>query len=170
MTIAPTRVARQAVPRILSAGRLSFGGQDQTSGEVASFGGEAARGAAKPRALVVDDAPDVTEMLSFALRYAGYEVVPAFSGAQALDAARAGSFDVVVSDIGMPGMSGYELARRLRALWPDQPMRIVAVTGWGQEMDRQQSSDAGFDVHLVKPVELHDLQGALAGTSASTRH
>jgi CheY-like chemotaxis protein len=62
----------------------------------------------------------------------------------------------------MPGMSGYEVARRLRNLQTGQPFKIAAVTGWGQESDRQKSREAGIDVHLVKPVELDDLSPILS--------
>ena len=157
MTVAPTPVRRLVVPPILSASRLSFGGREQTPGEAARFGNEAARAAAKPRALVVDDAPDVTEMLSFLLRYAGYEVVAAFSGPQALDAARAASFDVVVSDIGMPGMSGYELAERLRGLEDYRRTPLIAVTGFSMYDDRDRALASGFDAFVNKPVNPREL-------------
>jgi CheY-like chemotaxis protein len=113
--------------------------------------------AGKPRALVVDDAPDVTEMLSLLLQYAGYEVVTVYSGHQALDAARRGSFDVVVSDIGMPGMNGYELAESLRASerYRDTPM--LAVTGFSMYDDRDRALASGFDAFLTKPVNPRDL-------------
>jgi CheY-like chemotaxis protein len=157
MTVAPTHVEHLAVSPPLSVSRLSFGGQNQTSGEVASFGDGPASGAAKPRALVVDDAPDVTEMLSFLLRYAGYEVVAAYSGAQALQAARAESFDVVVSDIGMPGMSGYELAEQLRAIEDYRRTPLIAVTGFSMYDDRDRALAAGFDAFVNKPVNPRDL-------------
>ena len=156
MTVAPTRTAAPA-PHPLSASRLVFGEGDQTSREAARFDDVVAHGAEKPRALVVDDAPDVTEMLSFVLRYAGYEVVPAFSGAQALQAARAGCFDVVVSDIGMPGMSGYELASELRALEDYRRTPLIAVTGFSMYDDRDRALASGFDAFVNKPVNPHEL-------------
>jgi two-component system CheB/CheR fusion protein len=157
MTTAPPPAARHVAPHIFSAGRLSFGEGEQTPRQPARLGDAEARAAAKPRALVVDDAPDVTEMLSFALRYAGYEVVPAFSGAQALDAARAGSFDVVVSDIGMPGMSGYELAEKLRGLDDYRQTPLIAVTGFSMYDDRDRALASGFDAFVNKPVNPRDL-------------
>jgi len=157
MTVAPTPAARLAVPHFCQTGPLSFGVGDQASRQPAHLGEGASREAGKPRALVVDDAPDVTEMLSFALRYAGYEVVPAFSGAQALDAALSECFDVVVSDIGMPGMSGYELAERLRAIADYQRTPLIAVTGFSMYDDRDRALASGFDAFVNKPVNPRDL-------------
>ena len=157
MIAAPPPAAALAAHHLIPASRLSFGEGEQTSCDPARLGDAASREAAKPRALVVDDAPDVTEMLSFALRYAGYEVVPAFSGAQALDAARAASFDVVVSDIGMPGMSGYELAAELRALDDYRRTPLIAVTGFSMYDDRDRALASGFDAFVNKPVNPRDL-------------
>ena len=157
MIAAPPHAARPAARHVLLASRLSFGEGDQASLRPARLGDAASRAEARPRALVVDDAPDVTEMLSFALRYAGYEVESAFSGAQALDAALARSFDVVVSDIGMPGMSGYELAERLRALEDYRGTPIIAVTGFSMYDDRDRALASGFDAFVNKPVNPRDL-------------
>jgi CheY-like chemotaxis protein len=68
---------------------------------------------------------------------------------------------LVLLDIGLPGMDGYELARRLRSMRQSRPFRIVAVTGWGQEADRDKSSEAGIDLHLVRPIDAGELQDAL---------
>ena len=70
--------------------------------------------------------------------------------------------DMVFLDIGMPGMDGYEVARRLRQQAGLENVRLAALTGWGQQEDRRRSAEAGFDHHLVKPVEPKDLQGLLA--------
>jgi CheY-like chemotaxis protein len=113
--------------------------------------------AGKPRALVVDDAPDVTEMLSLLLQYAGYEVVTVYSGQQALDAALRESFDVVISDIGMPGMNGYELAESLRASGRYRATPMIAVTGFSMYDDRDRALASGFDAFLTKPVNPRDL-------------
>lgn len=107
----------------------------------------------KRRALVVDDVPDVTEMLSVLLTYGGYEVVTADSGFAAIDAARQHKFDVIISDIGMPGMNGYDLARTLRSLPGYDKVPMVAVTGFSMFDDRRRSLDAGFNAHLTKPIE-----------------
>jgi CheY-like chemotaxis protein len=107
----------------------------------------------KRHALVVDDVEDVTDMLSVLLTYEGYEVVTAESGFAALAAARQYKFDVIISDIGMPGMDGYDLARTLRALPGYDKVPMVAVTGYSMFDDRRRSLDAGFNAHLTKPIE-----------------
>jgi CheY-like chemotaxis protein len=114
--------------------------------------GGASEDASRLRALVVDDAPDVTEMIGMLMRYAGYEVVTAFSAAEAFDAARADLFDVVISDIGMPGMNGYELAEALRALPAYQSVPLIAVTGFSMYDDRARALDSGFNDFLTKPI------------------
>ena len=129
-----------------------------------------AKGDNVPLILIVEDNADILDSLRMVLEIWGHEVTSADSGQQGLDLIRRTHPDVALIDIGLPGMSGYELARRLRALRPKQGLRIVAITGWGQEVDRQQSREAGFDIHLVKPVELDDLQSALAGRTGSTLH
>ena len=111
----------------------------------------------KPRALVVDDAPDVTEMLAMLLRFAGYDVVTVFCAPDAFETARAEQFDVVVSDIGMPGMNGYELAERLRALDAYESVPMIAVTGFAMYDDRERAAQAGFDAFLTKPIIPSDL-------------
>ncbi len=106
----------------------------------------------KRRALVVDDAPDITEMIAMLLRHAGYDVVPVFSAKDALNAARQEHFDVVVSDIGMPEMNGYELAVSLRALPDYECVPLIAVTGFALHDDRNQAFNAGFNHFLAKPI------------------
>ncbi len=106
----------------------------------------------KRRALVVDDAPDITEMIAMLLRHAGYDVVPVFSGMEALNAARLEHFDVVVSDIGMPEMNGYELAENLRALPDYEFVPLIAITGFALHDDRNQALNAGFNHFLAKPI------------------
>ena len=104
------------------------------------------------RVLVVDDAPDVLEMFSTLLRLSGYNVSVADSATQALERAQATQFDVVVSDIGMPEMNGYELARRLREMPGYSNVPMIAVTGYARYSDRSQALDSGFNAHLSKPV------------------
>jgi CheY-like chemotaxis protein len=104
-------------------------------------------------ALVVDDVSDVTEMLSVLLTHAGYEVVTALSARGALEAVRKQRFDVIISDIGMPEMNGYQLAREIRTLPGYESVPMVAVTGYSMFDDRERSLKAGFTAHLTKPIE-----------------
>ena len=109
------------------------------------------------RALVVDDAPDVTEMLAVLMRFAGYEVTTAFSAKDALGAASRDHFDMVVSDIGMAVMNGYQLAEALRALPDYRGVPLIAVTGFTQYDDRARALSSGFDDFLTKPINPNDL-------------
>lgn len=109
------------------------------------------------RALVVDDVADVTEMLSVLLTHAGYDVITAGSAAAAITSASQNQFDVIISDIGMPQMSGYELARAVRGIPGYETVPMVALTGYSKFDDPQRSLDAGFDAHLTKPVEPREL-------------
>ena len=103
--------------------------------------------------LVVDDNRDAAESLSMLLELKGHVVRSAYDGEHALQVAEDFRPDIVLLDLGMPKMNGYEACRRIREhAWGAQ-MTLIAVTGWGQEDDRRKSSDAGFDGHLVKPVE-----------------
>lgn len=104
------------------------------------------------RVLVVDDAPDVLEMFSIMLRLSGYDVAVAASATEALEQAQGALFDVIVSDIGMPEMNGYELARRLREMPGYSNVPMIAVTGFAMYKDRTQALESGFDAHLSKPV------------------
>lgn len=113
------------------------------------------------RVLVADDNEDSAEMLAALVRTLGAEVCVAFDGQQAIDAARSFRPDVVVLDIGMPNVDGYEAARRIRTEAGATGLQIIALTGWGQESDRRRARDAGFDAHLVKPVDLDALRGLL---------
>jgi PAS domain S-box-containing protein len=114
------------------------------------------------RVLVVDDNRDSARTLTRLLRVLGHEVETAHDGPGAL--AQAGAFrpDVILLDIGLPGMDGYEVGRRLRASREFAPTVLIALTGYGSAEDRQQSREAGFNVHLVKPVDLESLRNLLA--------
>jgi two-component system CheB/CheR fusion protein len=105
------------------------------------------------KALVVDDVSDVTEMLSVLLTHAGYKVVTAASARAALEVASKQSFDVIISDIGMPEMNGYQLARELRVLPGYETTPMVAVTGYSMFDDKERSKSAGFNAHLTKPID-----------------
>jgi CheY-like chemotaxis protein len=104
-------------------------------------------------ALVVDDVADVTEMLAVVLTHAGYSVVTAASAPAALKAARERQFDVIISDIGMPDMNGYQLAREVRQLPGYETVPMVAVTGYSMFDDQERSTKAGFNAHMTKPID-----------------
>ena len=103
--------------------------------------------------LVVDDVPDVTEMIALFLKYAGYNVTTVDSARAALKIAGERKFDLVISDIGMPEMSGYELAEALRDLSDYREIPIIAVTGYSEYDDRKRALKAGFNAHLTKPID-----------------
>ncbi|HXI37246.1 MAG TPA: ATP-binding protein [Burkholderiales bacterium] len=127
----------------------------------------APRAAAAPpperrRVLVVEDNADARESLAMLLRIGGHEVLAAADGAEGLRLAAAARPDIALVDVGLPDLSGYELARRLRESPETAQLRLVALTGYGGEQDRRLALEAGFDQHLVKPVELEELQRLLA--------
>jgi PAS domain S-box-containing protein len=113
------------------------------------------------RVLIVDDNPDAAESLAHLLKLAGHDVTSVTSGSAALECAGSALPDVVLLDIGMPGMDGYEVARRLRALPGSSGVRLIAMTGYGTLADRHESERCGIDHHLVKPVDLTALQPLL---------
>ena len=113
------------------------------------------------RVLVVDDNTDAAGSLATLLQLWGYEAHVAHNGPAALEAARRCIPEIVLLDIGLPGMDGYQVARQLRGLTGLERVLIVAVTGYGQEEDRRRSQEAGFDHHLVKPVDLAVLSALL---------
>jgi CheY-like chemotaxis protein len=115
------------------------------------------------RILVVDDQPDSTDSLALFLRLRGHEVRIAHDGPGALDEIERYRPDVVFLDLGLPGMSGYDVARRVRRMEDLGALRLVALTGYGTDADRQKTRDAGFDVHLAKPVDPRALDALLAG-------
>jgi CheY-like chemotaxis protein len=121
------------------------------------------------RLLVVDDNQDAADSLADLLRLEGHEVRVAYSGVAALEVTKAYAPDAVFLDIGMPGMDGYEVARRMR-----QPGRekvvLAALTGWGQQVDRRRTAEAGFDHHLVKPPEPKEVDNVLAQLKRQTFH
>lgn len=119
---------------------------------------------AEPRCsvLIADDNRDAADSLALLLQMSGYELHVCHSGREALALARRERPDALVLDIGMPGMSGYELARHIRQEDWGRGALLIAVTGWGQREDRERSRDAGFDHHLTKPVDPEALQALLA--------
>jgi signal transduction histidine kinase/CheY-like chemotaxis protein len=118
--------------------------------------------ATRLRVLLVEDDPDAAETLAMIVEHLGHEVVRAPDAPAALAAVTARRPDAALVDIGLPGMDGYELARRLCALGSGRPPLLVALTGFGREQDRQQALAAGFDHHAVKPIDLDGITGLLA--------
>ncbi len=120
------------------------------------------------RLLVVDDNKDAAGSLAMLLRLQGHEVRVAYSGVAALEMAGAYSPDVVFLDIGMPGMDGYEVARRMRQHPGLEKVVLAALTGWGQQEDRRRTAEAGFNHHLVKPPEPKMVESVLANLKRTT--
>jgi CheY-like chemotaxis protein len=114
------------------------------------------------RVLVVDDCADNAATLARLIELWGYEVRVAYDGAGALDVARSYRPFVVFLDLGLPDLSGYEVAGRLQVLFRCQPVLLVAITGYGQEEDCRRGQEAGFAHHLLKPVSPAFIEGLLA--------
>ncbi len=115
------------------------------------------------RVLVVDDNRDAAESLAMVLRFAGYESTLAYNGAEALEMAARERPSAAIIDIGMPGMSGHEVARRMRLEAWGRNAVLIALTGWGQDHDKQAARAAGFDEHLTKPVDPDAVERVLHG-------
>jgi len=114
------------------------------------------------RILIVDDNADAADSLAMILRLSGHQVWTAYRGSTALEVAETQRPDVILLDIGLPGMDGYEVARRLRRNPDMSGIALVALTGYGHEDDRRKTRDVGFDQHLVKPVDPVELMGLLS--------
>src|SRR6185437_5295842 len=121
-----------------------------------------ARELPRRRILVVDDNADAAQALDRLLAEMGQETVVVYDGFAAVEAAESFHPDLVLLDIGMPKLDGYEVARRLRALPDGEHFTLAAVTGWGQETDRRRSLEAGFDRHCAKPVSEASLRELIA--------
>jgi PAS domain S-box-containing protein len=132
------------------------------AGAVSKPSREANRDGGRRRILVVDDNRDAAKSLEMLLKFMGYDIHVALDGADALAKAQAFHPDVVLLDIGLPGMDGFEVARRLRQELGMREALLVAMTGYGQEEDRRHSQEAGFNAHLVKPVDLAALRSLLS--------
>ncbi|MDM5179926.1 ATP-binding protein [Massilia sp. DJPM01] len=121
------------------------------------FAQELERGPHRHRILLVEDNPDTLDMLAIFLRSEGYQIVTASDGVQGLEIASVDHYDVLVCDIGLPGMDGYELIRRLREKIGSRIPFSIAVSGYGRIEDRKQAIAAGFDRYMVKPIDLKEL-------------
>ncbi len=125
--------------------------------------------ALRRRLLLVDDNVDAAAAQAALLRMHGHEVETAHSGEEALKRASEFCPEVVLLDLGMPDMDGFEVARRLRSTPEGRDAVLIAQTGWSQQQDRERTAAAGFDAHLAKPVELHALMEQLARSRAPAR-
>jgi CheY-like chemotaxis protein len=118
--------------------------------------------------LVVDDSVDAADSLAMLLAFEGHETYKAHDGADAVRTAERVRPDIVLMDIGLPILNGYEACRRIRSQTWGAPITMVAITGWGQEDDHEQSNAAGFDLHLVKPVDHDELLRVVGSARART--
>jgi CheY-like chemotaxis protein len=118
------------------------------------------------RILVADDSEDAAHTLATLLEISGYELHIAHDGEQALAVAESCRPDVVLLDIGMPKLNGYEVCRRFRECDWGRHMTVIALTGWGQDQDRRRTAEAGFNHHLVKPADPVALLEMLGGLEA----
>jgi CheY-like chemotaxis protein len=153
-----------------SGGRLVWGDEGPTPGLAypkLKAQPEPERRSASLRVLVVDDNVDSAETIGYALRRMGHEIRTEYDGARALAAADAFRPDLILLDIGMPGMSGHEVAREIRQTPWGGTTTIIAVSGWGEESDRRESRAAGFDHHVVKPLDLEAVHLLLAKVGAA---
>jgi two-component system, sensor histidine kinase len=122
------------------------------------------------RVMIVDDSVDGAESMSVLLEMLGHEVRVVYEGKAALPTAQEFKPEVVILDIGLPDMSGYQVARALRAHPVSAGALLIALTGYGQQSDRQRTHEAGFDHHLVKPASLEDVERAIAVGSVAGAH
>ena len=147
--------------------RLPTAAEAPPPGPAATTAATAEPTAAAPRRiLVVDDHRDSAESLAMLLELHGHEAHQAHDGPEAVEAATRLRPDVILLDIGLPTLNGYETARRIRERLEGKRLLLVALTGWGQEEDRRRSEEAGFDAHLVKPVDYRALAKVLVDAGA----
>lgn len=141
----------------------------RNTGDKDGKAGSAGRAQFRNRVLVVDDNQDSANSLAILLKFAGNEVETANDGVEAITEAERFRPDMILLDIGMPRLNGYDAARRIREQPWGKDVTLVALTGWGQEEDRRKSREAGFDEHLVKPVD-HDVLMKLLESRAAGKH
>jgi len=115
------------------------------------------------RILIVDDNADAAASLALLLKISGHETQTANDGLEAVRTAETFLPDVVLLDIGLPKLNGFDACRQIRQQEWGRSMKIVALTGWGQEGDRREATEAGFDAHMLKPVDYRDLMTVLSG-------
>jgi CheY-like chemotaxis protein len=146
-------------------GQAASGEKEETGGD--ALAAHAPLPAAKKRILVVDDNLDSAESLTMLLELTGNETHAAYDGLEAVEAAAAFRPDVILLDIGLPELNGYDVARKIREQSWGQSIVLVALTGWGQEEDRRRAHEAGFNYHLTKPVDPAALRKLLASAAQS---
>jgi CheY-like chemotaxis protein len=113
------------------------------------------------RILVVDDNVDAADALTALLQLENHEVRTVYSGEEAIDILIHYRPDVILLDLGLPGISGIDVARSIRAAAATRDITLIAITGWGQPQDRARTTDAGFDFHFTKPVDVLELNKAI---------
>ncbi len=145
------------LPVVLSYAAQSKNGDEPISGS-----------STRRRVLVVDDNRDAAMSLAMMLKLMGNDAKTAHDGFEALEVAAVFRPDLILLDIGMPRLNGHETAKRIREQPWDKRVVLVALTGWGQEEDRRMSDEAGFDAHLVKPIEPSALEMLLARLPVKT--
>jgi CheY-like chemotaxis protein len=154
----------ETVKRLLVFARAQPEGEPE-SVELGTLLSDAAKltAAAPPRLriLAVDDEPELRDMVALMLGNDGHAVRTVASGDEALAALEAGEFDLVLSDVGMSGMNGWELVERVRRRWPS--LRLVLATGWGAEIDPARARQQGIEAVIAKPFRFNDLRRVLAG-------
>jgi CheY-like chemotaxis protein len=117
------------------------------------------------RILIVDDNRDAANLMARTLQLMGHETHTAYDGLEGVQAAESLRPDVTLLDIGLPKMNGYEVARHIRKREWGKDMRLIALSGWGQDEDKRRAAEAGFNHHLTKPVDIDTLQSVLASTT-----
>jgi PAS domain S-box-containing protein len=135
----------------------------------AASGAPAVGGCAACRILVLDDNVDAASTLGAMLEVSGHEVRLAHTGRAALDEMERFDADIAILDVGLPDMSGYDVARQIRERYPERGVLLVALTGWGTDSDRQQSERAGIDIHLTKPVTIAMIEQVILSRRAPVR-
>ena len=141
--------------------RLPVDGQEQPLKPAPRDPDAVASSVPPARILIVDDNKDAADSLALLLELAGHTVATAYNGQEGIELALAFAPDVLLLDLGMPGLTGFEIARRIRQQPWGKDLNLIAVTGWGQEQDRRRTQEAGFNAHLTKPVAALELQKAL---------
>jgi CheY-like chemotaxis protein len=122
------------------------------------------------RILVLDDNVDAATTMGAMLEACGHSVHLAFTGGSALDWLDKASADVAILDIGLPDMSGYDVARQIRERYPERQLFLIALSGWGSDRDRQRSEQAGIDLHLIKPVTMETIGRAISSRQVQANH